>query len=130
MVRVGATELIWAIAPMAVGFFAGHMTAGAAAPMAVILGIVAYAMISLFLPDLRLFPVFFALGAHAAAVAHLYSDPIPIPLAVIERGEQGAVINVDIVQMILAYELANRLGLLQSLQNLLNTIRSRRSTVT
>lgn len=128
--RFRLEEILWLALPALVGFTVGLMTAGSLAPSAVIIGIVAYALISIFLPSLRLFPLLFAFGAHVSAVLFLYSDPIPLPLFVIERGAPGIVINVDIVQIALLYELALSLGIIQSLQNLLNTMRSRRSTVT
>jgi hypothetical protein len=46
-----------------------------------------------------------ALGAHIAAILKYYSSPIPLPFIIIERGSHGYSLNIDLVQIILAYEL-------------------------
>jgi hypothetical protein len=45
------------------------------------------------------------LGLHIGAVTSYYSNPIVLPLLVIERWGERSVINLDIVQLIIAYEI-------------------------
>ncbi len=66
--------------------------------------IVLYAIALSLYPGSRLLFLSAALGAHLAAVASYYSNPVPLPLFVLERSAEGYSLNIDIVQVIIAYE--------------------------
>jgi len=61
---------------------------------------------------LRLVPLASMIGAHAAAVVTYYSNPLPLPpVAVVERDPATALAaaNLDIVGLIAAYDLVERM---------------------
>ena len=69
--------------------------------------IIIYAILSLVSSPLRLLPLAFALGSHVGALVSYYSDPLILPLMIIERGPDGTSINLDLVQILLLLEAPN-----------------------
>jgi hypothetical protein len=68
-------------------------------------GILAYLITSIVYHRARWIPLMLTLGLHIGAVLSYYSNPIVLPMVVIERWGERSAINLDIVQLIIAYEL-------------------------
>ncbi|MCS7107690.1 MAG: hypothetical protein NZ902_06285 [Acidilobaceae archaeon] len=69
-------------------------------------GLLAYILISYTSPSLRYYPLALLVGIHVGAVLTYYTKPLPLPFLIVEMSPFGAAINVDLVQVLLAYELA------------------------
>ncbi len=69
-------------------------------------GVVAYLITSIIYHRARWIPLMLTLGLHIGAVATYYSNPIVLPLVIVERWGERSAINIDIVQLIVAYEVA------------------------
>ena len=68
-------------------------------------GIVAYLVTSLLIPKARWIPLALTLGLHVGAITTYYSNPLVLPLIIIERWGERSSLNIDVVQLILAYEI-------------------------
>ncbi|MDM7275730.1 MAG: hypothetical protein P3X22_006415 [Thermoprotei archaeon] len=75
------------------------------ASMAIVGLIVAYLILALFAIPIRWIPLAAALGAHLGFVTIYYSNPLILPLIIVERLGDKASINIDIVQLAVAYEI-------------------------
>jgi len=69
------------------------------------IAIIAYALLITSDPLTRHTAIALALGAHITAIIKYYSSPIPLPFIILERGGHGTTINIDIVQLTIAYEI-------------------------
>jgi len=68
-------------------------------------GVIAYLVSSIVYGKARWIPLMLTLGLHIGAVTSYYSNPIVLPLVIVERWGERSVVNVDIVQLIIAYEI-------------------------
>ena len=66
--------------------------------------LLAYALSLSFFPEYRRVFLASAVGAHISAVLLYYSNPIPLPFLIIERSPEGMSLNIDLVQLVIAYE--------------------------
>ncbi|GBF08651.1 hypothetical protein apy_03760 [Aeropyrum pernix] len=105
----GLEVLIASAWTMIISLVASALGGPEAASLVVSLSLVTYLALSLFETRLRLAPLAASVGAHVGAVASYYSNPLPLPFIVVERGSQGAIINIDIVQIVVLTEIANLL---------------------
>ncbi len=87
-----------------------------AASMTIVGLLVAYLVLALFTTPIRWIPLAAALGIHLGSVMTYYSNPLILPLIVVERLGDKASINIDIVQLAIAYEIVT-LYLTRPLQN-------------
>ena len=69
-------------------------------------GLIAYLVASIVVYKARWVPLALTLGLHVGAILSYYSNPLVLPLLVVERWGERAALNIDIVQLALAYELA------------------------
>ncbi|BAN90601.1 hypothetical protein [Aeropyrum camini] len=105
----GLEVLIASAWTLLVSLVAAALGGPEAASLIVSLSLVTYLILSLFETRIRLAPLAAAAGAHLGAVASYYSNPLPLPFLVVERGPNGAIVNVDIVQLVAFTEIANLL---------------------
>lgn len=68
-------------------------------------GIVAYLITSILIPVARWAPLMLTLGIHIGAIISYYSNPIVLPFVIVERWGERTIINIDVIQVILAYEI-------------------------
>ncbi|MEM0340834.1 MAG: hypothetical protein QXN05_04935 [Acidilobaceae archaeon] len=55
----------------------------------------------------RVLIALFMMAVHIGAVLTYYSNPLVLPLLVIERGVHGNSVNFDFIQLVLAYEVVS-----------------------
>ncbi len=68
--------------------------------------IVVYALLLSFAPDLTILAVAPMVAVHAGSIVSYYGHPLVLPFVVIERHGRFSSANIDIVQIIAAYEIA------------------------
>ena len=68
-------------------------------------GIIAYLITLIVSSGVRWIPLMLTIGLHVGAIVSYYSNPIVLPLIVIERWGDKSVVNLDIIQLIIAYEI-------------------------
>ncbi len=68
--------------------------------------IVAYALLLSFAPDLTILAVAPMVAVHAGSIISYYGHPLVLPFIVIERHGEFSSAGIDIVQIIVAYEIA------------------------
>ena len=68
------------------------------------IAIIAYALLLTSDPIDRHVVLAVAVGAHTAAILLYYSHPLILPFVVLERGKHGTTLDIDLVQILLAYE--------------------------
>ena len=73
----------------------------------IMVSVVLYTLLSLVSSPLRIPPLVLALGLHVGALISYYSDPLILPLIIIERGQNGDSINIDLIQVLLLLEASN-----------------------
>ncbi len=93
------------------------LTAAAAASMSresastiIVLSLAGYLILSLLENRWRLLFLSSAVAAHITAVVLYYTNPIPLPLVLLERSSNGLVANLDIVQIVILAEAATALS--------------------
>jgi len=103
--------------PIAASMIVSALTAAVLASMekelaysVIIVSLLGYLALSLLDVSWRLPLLASALAAHATSVALYYSNPIPLPLLILERGAQGYTLNIDIVQVALLAEASTLLS--------------------
>ncbi|MEM0491034.1 MAG: hypothetical protein QXO93_01755 [Acidilobaceae archaeon] len=67
-------------------------------------GVLAYLITSIIIPKTRWIPLALTLGIHIGSIITYYSDPLVLPFIVIERHMGKQAINIDIIQILIAYE--------------------------
>ncbi len=75
----------------------------------IVLLILGYAITSVVYPLARWAFLIAALAAHAVSIAIYYTNPLILPFVVLEREGERYSINIDLIQLILVYELRNAL---------------------
>ncbi len=92
-----------------VGAIAGATVGAASDPKAssffIIVMLFAYTILSINNLPYRLAPLAAMITAHVASILSYYSNPLPLPLVVVERFDGRYSINLDIVQIAIVYEL-------------------------
>jgi len=78
-----------------------------AAAVVVAVGFAGYLLLSVFESSWRLPFLASAVSAHIASVILYYSNPLPLPFAIIERSSHGVAIDIDIVQLLVVIEAAS-----------------------
>ena len=73
----------------------------------VMTSVLVYTLLSLVSSPLRVPPLILALGLHVGALASYYSNPLILPLIIIERSPNGSSINIDLIQVLLLLEASN-----------------------
>ncbi len=86
-----------------------------AASVLVDVSIIAYALLLTSDPIYRHSALALALGAHIVAIAKYYSHPLIAPFLIFERSSHGTTINIDIVQIVIVYELISERKTLRKL---------------
>lgn len=71
-------------------------------------GLLAYLLVSYASPSSRHYPLAFLVGIHVGAVLTYYTRPVPLPFLIVELSPFGPTLNIDIVQVLVAYELVTR----------------------
>ena len=89
------------------------LTAAAAASMSreaastiIVLSLAGYLVLSILESRWRLLFLSSAVTAHITAVVLYYTNPIPLPLLLLERSPDGLAANLDIVQVVVLAEVA------------------------
>lgn len=97
--------IVVCIFALLVGATIGYASGPLGASVMIDIAILFYALLLTSAPEIRWVALSLALGTHAATVLSYYSNPIPLPLAVLERGSHGYTLNFDLVQAVVYYEL-------------------------
>lgn len=84
-----------------VGFTSGPLGSSILVDLAILL----YAVLLTIAPSIRWVGISLAAGTHVAALLSYYSNPLPLPFIILERGLHGYTLNVDLVQAVIFYEL-------------------------
>ncbi|MCX8196049.1 MAG: hypothetical protein N3F67_03100 [Acidilobaceae archaeon] len=69
--------------------------------------LIAYVAASFFFPETRYLPLSLLVGIHVGAVISYYTRPVPLPFFIVELSPYGPLLNIDVVQLLVAYELAS-----------------------
>ncbi len=97
--------ILVALAALTLGLILGLNGRPELSSYMVVGGIIAYLISSITYHKARWVPLMLTLGLHIGAITSYYSNPIVLPLLIIERWGEKSVINLDIVQLIIAYEI-------------------------
>ena len=93
-----------AVLPASIVAAAVATTSKEAAASTVVIGLIGYLALSMLDSPWRLPLLASSLAAHISALAMYYSNPLLLPLAIVERGPQGSVVNIDLVQIAMMAE--------------------------
>ncbi len=93
------------------------LTAAAAASMSkesaaavIVASLAGYLVLSILESRWRILFLASAVSAHLVAVLLYYTNPIPLPLLLLERSEGNAAVNIDVVQIVVLAEIASALS--------------------
>ncbi len=104
--RYGTPSIIASAWSLLLSFSVSLLSGAEVSSTIITLSVIGYLLASALDAPLRLPLLVSAVGAHIASLITYYSNPIPLPLIVLERSSTGIVANIDIVQLIAMSESA------------------------